>query len=123
MTNLTFALLALFHVYCIEIIVCFLNLRMLKKFTNKNLGSQSTYIASVRALHVIALIGIIYFIPLVALVICLAIDSLLIGPIILLIIGSTVFVAEKIIIPASENKYSQLHKKYYDKDSIELKKD
>ena len=80
---------------------------MIKKFTNKNFDSKSTYIASARALHVVAL------------VICLAIDSLLIGPIILLIIGSTVFVTEKIIIPASENKYSQLHKKYYDKDSIE----
>ena len=119
MTNLTIALLALFHVYCIEIIVCFLTLKILKKFTNKNFDSKSTYIVSVRALHVVALIGFIYFIPLVALVICLAIDSLLIGPIILLIIGSTVFVTEKIIIPASENKYSQLHKKYYDKDSIE----
>ena len=79
---------------------------MIKKFTNKNFDSKSTYIASARALHVVALIEFIYFIPLVALVICLAIDSLLIGPIILLIIGSTVFVTKKIIIPASENKYS-----------------
>ena len=95
MINLILAILALFHVYCIEILVCFFTLKMLKKFNNKKFDSKSTYIASVRTLHVVALIGIIYFIPLIALVICLAIGSLLVGPIILLIIGSTIFVTKK----------------------------
>lgn len=65
----------------------------------------------------VALIGVIYFVPLVALVICLAFNSLLIGPIILLILGSTVFVTNKIIIPVSESKHIQLVEKYYGKDS------
>lgn len=122
MSNIVFALLALFHVYCIEIIVCFLALKMLKKFTNKKVSNpRGTYIATVRTLHVIVLIGFIYFIPLIALVVCLAINSLLVGPIILLILGSTIFVTNKIIIPASESKRIQLYEKYYGKDSIECK--
>jgi len=120
MSNIVLALLALFHVYCIEIIVCSFALKMLKKFTDKkDSNPRGTYIASVRTLHVVVLIGIIYFIPLVALVVCLAINSLLVGPIILLILGSSIFVTNKIIIPASEIKRVQLYKKYYGKDSIQ----
>lgn len=89
-----------------------------KKTTGKrDSNPANTYISSVRALHVAALIGAIYFIPLVALVICLALDSILIGPIILMILGSTVFVTNKIIIPVSESKHIQLIEKYYGKDS------
>lgn len=122
MPNILLAILALFNVYCIEIIVCVVTLKMLKKFTiKKDSDPLCTYIASVRALHVVLLFGVIYFIPLVALAVCLAINSWLVGPIILLILGSTIFVANKIIIPISENKRIQLYEKYYGKDSTELK--
>ncbi len=67
--------------------------------------------------HVLALVLVIYFIPLVTLVICLALDSILVGPIILMILGSTVFVINKIVIPVSESKHIQLIEKYYGKDS------
>lgn len=122
MSNIVLALLALLFVYCIEVMVCFFAFKMLKKFTNVNdINPNGTYIATVRTLHVVALIGVIYFIPLVALAVCLAINSLLIGPIILLILGSSIFVTKKIIIPASESKHVQLYEKYYGKDSYQYK--
>lgn len=118
MPNILIGIIAILFVYLIEIVACFVAIRLVKKVTNKTkLDFRNTYISSIRTLHVVALIGIIYFVPLVALVICLAFNSLLTGPIILLILGSTVFVTNKIIIPASESKHIQLVEKYYGKDS------
>lgn len=65
--------------------------------------------------------GIIYFVPLVALAICLAINSLLVGPIILLILGTSIFITTKVIIPVSESKHLQMYEKYYGKDLVECK--
>lgn len=79
------------------------------------LDSKTTYIASIQALHVAALIGVIYFVPLIALAICLSLNSILVGPIILLTFGSTIFVTKKIIIPASDRKRMQLYEKYDEK--------
>lgn len=122
MANVVIGILAILWVYCTEIVVCFATAKLFKKvLTKHNSNTVGTYISAVRALHVVALIGVIYFIPLVALVICLAINSLLVGPIILLILGSTIFVAKKIIIPASESKHRQLAEKYYGKDSVHTK--
>lgn len=122
MPNILLAILALFFVYCIECIVCFLGLKIFKKFTHrKSQDPLDGYISSVRALHVVILVGIIYFIPLVALAVCLAINSLLVGPIMLLIFGSTIFVTNKIIIPASKSKHIKLYEKYYGKDSNHYK--
>lgn len=118
MSNILIGIIAILFVYLIEIVVCFVAIRLVNKVTNKTkLDCRNTYILSIRTLHVVALIGVIYFVPLVALVICLAFNSLLIGPIILLILGSTVFVTNKIIIPVSESKHIQLVEKYYGKDS------
>lgn len=118
MSNILIGIIAILFVYLIEIVVCFVAIRLVNKVTNKTkLDCRNTYISSILTLHVVALIGVIYFVPLVALVICLAFNSLLIGPIILLILGSTVFVTNKIIIPVSESKHIQLVEKYYGKDS------
>ena len=118
MSNILIGIIAILFVYLIEIVVCFVAIRLVNKVTNKTkLDCRNTYISSIRTLHVVALIGVIYFVPLVALVICSAFNSLLIGPIILLILGSTVFVTNKIIIPVSESKHIQLVEKYYGKDS------
>lgn len=118
MSNILIGIIAILFVYLIEIVVCFVAIRLVNKVTNKTkLDCRNTCISSIRTLHVVALIGVIYFVPLVALVICLAFNSLLIGPIILLILGSTVFVTNKIIIPVFESKHIQLVEKYYGKDS------
>ena len=118
MSNILIGIIAILFVYLIEIVVCFVAIRLVNKVTNKTkLDCRNTYILSIRTLHVVALIGVIYFVPLVALVICLAFNFLLIGPIILLILGSTVFVTNKIIIPVSESKHIQLVEKYYGIDS------
>lgn len=122
MSNVVIGILAILWVYCTEIIICFAVVKLLKKLlTKSDSNPKGTYVATVRALHVVALIGVIYFVPLVVLVICLAINSLLVGPIIFLILGSTIFVANKIIIPASESKHRQLAEKYYGKDSMYAK--
>lgn len=122
MSNVVIGILAILWVYCIEIIVCFATLKLLKKIVGKiDSNPKGTYIASVRTLHVVVLIGIIYFIPLVVLVICLALNSLLVVPIIFLILGSTIFVTNKIIIPVSKSKHRQLVEKYYGKDSMYAK--
>ena len=122
MFKVVIGILAILWVYCVEIIVCCVALKLFKKFsTQHHFNEKGTYISTVRALHVVALVGVIYFVPLVVLVICLAINSLLVGPIILLILGSTIFVTNKIIIPASESKHRQLAEKYYGKDSAYTK--
>lgn len=114
MSNILIGILALVYVYCIEAIVCVIVVKLLKKCTkNLDTNSKGTDISTVRTLHVMALIGVVYFIPLVALVVCLVLNSILIGPIILLILGSAFFVTNKIIIPISK----QLIEKYYGKDS------
>lgn len=118
MSNIVIGIIAILHVYCIEIVVCFAAVKLVKRATSKKVfNTTTTYISSVRTLHVVALIGVIYFIPLVALIICLVLNPILAGLIILLILGSTVFVTNKIIIPASESKHIQLIEKYYGKDS------
>lgn len=122
MSNILIGIIAILYVYLIEIVICFVAIRLVKKATIKaETDSRNTYISSIRALHAVALIGVIYFVPLVALVICLAINSLLVGPIILLIFVSTVIVTNKIIIPTSESKHIQLVKKYYGEDSAYTK--
>jgi len=122
MSKVVIGILAILWVYCVEIIICCVVVKLLKKLsTQYDYNGNSTYISTVRALHVVALIGVIYFVPLVVLVICLAINSLLVGPIIFLILGSTIFVTNKIIIPASESKHRQLAEKYYGKDSMYTK--
>lgn len=122
MSKVVIGILAILWVYCTEIIVCFVAVKLFEKLsTQHDSNTEGTYISTVRALHVVSLIGIIYFVPLVVLVICLAINSLLVGPVILLILGSTIFVTNKIIIPASERKYRQLAEKYYGKDSVHTK--
>lgn len=118
MSKVIIGILAILHVYCIEAIVCFITLKLLKKLTSKiDSNSKGSYISYVRAVHVVALVLVIYFIPLVALIVCMAFESLLLGPVIMLILGSTGFVTKKIIIPASENKHIQLAEKYYGEDS------
>ncbi len=120
MSKIIIGIIALLHVFCIEILICIVAIKLVKRATSK-MDSRSTYISLVRTLHVMALIAAVYFIPLVALVICLALNSILVGPIILLILGSTVFVTKKIIIPISESKHLQLVEKYYGKaDSSSL---
>ena len=117
MSNVVIGIIALFHVFCIEIVVCFIAVKLVKKVSSKqNSNMKTTYISTVRALHVVALIGAIYFIPLIVLVICLALNSILVGPVILFIIGSTIWVTNKIIIPISDVKHIQLIEKYYGKD-------
>lgn len=119
MSNFIIGILVVLHVYCIEIIICFVVFKLVKKISDKmKLDSKTTYIASVQALHVMALIGVIYFVPLIALVISLALNSILVGSIILLMFGTTIFVTKKIIIPASDRKRMQLNEKY-DEDLIE----
>lgn len=119
MSNVVIGILAILWVYCTEIFVCVAAVKLFKKLlTKSDSNPKGSYIATVRTLHVVALIGVIYFVPLVVLVICLAINSLLVGPIIFLILGSTIFVTNKIIIPASESKHRQLAEKYYGKDSM-----
>ncbi len=117
MSNVVIGIIVLFHVFCIEIVVCALAVKLVNKVINKQNTDITTYISSVRTLHVVALIGLIYFIPLVALVICLALDSILVGPIILLLLLSPIWVTNKIIIPISEAKHIQLIQKYYGEDS------
>ena len=79
MSNTLIGIIAILFVYLIEIVVCFVAIRLVNKVTNKTkLDCRNTYISSIRTLHVVALIGVIYFVPLVALVICLAFNSLLI---------------------------------------------
>lgn len=121
MSNVVIGILAILWVYCTEIIICFAVIKLFKKLSKSDSNPKGTYVATVRALHVVALIGVIYFVPLVVLVICLVINSLLVGPIIFLILGSTIFIANKIIIPASESKHRQLAEKYYGKDSMYAK--
>ena len=122
MSKVIIGILAILHVYCIEAIVCFITLKVLNKLIGKiDSNSKDLYIPSVRAAHVLALVLVIYFIPLVALILCMAFESLLLGPIIMLILGSTGFVTKKIIIPASESKHIQLSKKYYGEDSAYIK--
>lgn len=117
MSNIIIALLVLLHVYCIEFIVCFFSLKVFKKLTKEDyINPLDSYISLIRSCHVVLLTGIIYFIPLVALVVCLAIKSFLVGPMILLILCSSFWVTNKIIIPLSEFKYKQLYKKYHGKD-------
>lgn len=117
MSNVVIGIIALFHVYCIEIVVCVLAVKLVNKVINKQNTDITTYISSVQTLHIVALIGLIYFNPLVALVICLALDSILVGPIILLLLLLPIWVTNKIIIPISEAKHIQLIQKYYGEDS------
>lgn len=122
MSKVIIGVLAILHVYCIEAIVCFITLKLLKKLTGKiDSNSKCSYISSVRTAHVLALVLVIYFIPLVALILCMAFESLLLGPVIMLILGSTRFVTKKIIIPVSESKHIQLAEKYYGEDSAYTK--
>lgn len=118
MYKVVIGFLAILWVYCTEIIVCVATVKLFKKVLRKSQSdTKTTYISTVRTLHVVALIGVIYFVPLVVLIICLALNSILVGPIILLILGSTIFITNKIIIPASESKHKKLAEKYYGKDS------
>lgn len=122
MSKIIIGILAILHVYCIQAIVCFITLKLLKELTSKiDSNSKGSYISSVRAAHVLALVLVIYFIPLVALILCMAFESLLLGPAIMLILGSTGFVTKKIILPASESKHIQLAEKYYGEDSAYTK--
>lgn len=119
MFNVIIGILAILSVYGIEAIICFGVLKLLKHTIGKNdPNPKITYIASVRALHVVALVLVIYFIPLLALVICLAIDSLLVVPIIMLIFALLPVVINKIIIPVSDKKRMQLMEKYYGPDDV-----
>lgn len=122
MSRVIIGILAILHVYCIEAIVCFITLKVHKKLISKiDSNSKGSYISSVRTAHVLTLVLAIYFVPLVALILCMAFESLLLGPVIMLILGATGFVTKKIIIPASESKHIQLAEKYYGKDSAYTK--
>ena len=122
MTNIVIGILAVLHVYCITIVVAFKTMQKVRKIISKKDNNiVSTYIATVRTMHILLLILLIYAVPLTALVICLALNSIMVGPIMLLIFGMTGFVTNKIIIPVSEAKHIQLVKKYYGENSAYTK--
>ena len=122
MSNIVIGLLAVLNVYFVTIVVSFKVMQKVRIIISKNDSNlASTYIATVRTLHILLLILLIYLFPLIALVICLALNSIMVGPIILLIFGTTGFVTNRIIIPISEDKHIELAEKYYGKDSAYTK--
>ena len=97
----------------IEVAMLFFGVKMLTKYIFKD-GSN---VPIARTAHVLKVVGIIYFIPIVALAVSLIYCHIAIGPIIFGILISVIPVTNGIIIPLSEKKYIKIAEKEYGKDS------
>lgn len=107
-----FALVLVVMVY-IEVAWLFFGVKMLAKYIFKD----ESKVPIRRTAHVLKIVGIVYFIPIMALAFSLVYWHIAIGPIILGVLISIFPVTEGIIIPLSEKKHIKLAEEEYGKDS------
>ena len=105
-------------VYIIEAIVCFVIIKLLNGIYNDfDPETKTMQVATKRTIHVLKMVGIIYFVPLVGLAIILVFYPRVTVFIVLLILLSTFFVTNKIIIPASKRKHIEIEEEMYGENS------
>ena len=97
----------------LEVAVIFFGIKKLTKYIFKD----ESKVAYARTAHVLKVVGIIYFIPILALVCSLIYWHIAMGPIIFAILISVFPVIQGIVIPLSEKKYIEIAEKEYGKDS------
>lgn len=96
-----------------EVAVLFFGVKILTKYIFKD----NSKVPIARTAHVLKIVGIIYFIPILAMVMSLVYCHIALGPIIFGILISVFPVTKGIIIPLSEKKYIKIAEKEYGKDS------
>lgn len=105
---------AYFYEFIAVVIAMKISKKMQKDMNDE--GNKSWKVAGLRTIHVVKLIALIWFIPLVMLGICLVAYQELVSFAIMLCFGLVPISLQKIIIPLSERKYVKIQKQVYGKE-------